>query len=86
MSRKVRFLVILFCVCDDIVFTLCTVHFSNDSVPFICFRHEDITSILHRVNNDVSQKEASRIPGAAKQISEIRSTLRKRLVLGQMAP
>ncbi|XP_071348722.1 caspase-8-like [Trachinotus anak] len=42
-----------------------------------CPRGEDITTILHRVNSEVSQKEA----GAAKQIPEVRFTLRKKLVL-----
>ncbi|XP_039999901.1 caspase-8-like [Xiphias gladius] len=46
-----------------------------------CPRREDITTILHRVNYDVSQKEGSGEPGAVKQMPEVRFTLRKRLVL-----
>ncbi|XP_040910305.1 caspase-8-like isoform X2 [Toxotes jaculatrix] len=46
-----------------------------------CPRGEEITAILQRVNNEVSQKEASKTPGAAKQIPEVRFTLRKSLVL-----
>ncbi|KAG7227337.1 hypothetical protein INR49_000342, partial [Caranx melampygus] len=49
-----------------------------------CPRHEDIITILHRVNNDVSQKEASSKPGERKQMPEIKSTLRKKLVLRQV--
>uniref|UniRef100_A0A3B4TLE9 Caspase-8 n=1 Tax=Seriola dumerili TaxID=41447 RepID=A0A3B4TLE9_SERDU len=40
-----------------------------------------ITTILQRVNDEVSQKEASSKPGAKKQMPEVRFTLRKRLVL-----
>ncbi|KAM8850528.1 caspase-8-like isoform 1-T2 [Spinachia spinachia] len=46
-----------------------------------CQRGEDITTILHRVNYDVGQKEGFRNPGAVKQMPEVRFTLRKRLVL-----
>lgn len=47
-----------------------------------CPRAEDITTILHHVNNEVSQKEgSSQYPGEIKQMSEITFTLRKRLVL-----
>lgn len=46
-----------------------------------CFRGKDMTTILHRVNNEVSQKEAFVQPGEQKQMPEVRSTLRKRLVL-----
>lgn len=46
-----------------------------------CPRGEDITTILHHVNDDVSQKEGSSQPGAVKQMPEVRFTLRKRLVL-----
>ncbi|CAG5896285.1 unnamed protein product [Menidia menidia] len=46
-----------------------------------CPRGEDIISILHHVNNDVGQKEACRVPGEAKQMPEVRFTLRKKLVL-----
>lgn len=46
-----------------------------------CFRGEDITTILHHVNNEVGQREDGRQPGAVKQIPEVRFTLRKRLVL-----
>ncbi|XP_028449946.1 caspase-3 isoform X2 [Perca flavescens] len=47
-----------------------------------CPRNEDINTILHRVNNEVAQKEGCRKqPGAIKQMSEFRSTLRKSLVL-----
>lgn len=42
---------------------------------------EDITTILHRVNDDVARKEGSSKPGAAKQMPEVRFTLRKTLVL-----
>lgn len=52
------------------------------SYTVYCFRSEDITTILHRVNNEVAQKEGCTLkPGAAKQMPEIRSTLRKSLVL-----
>ncbi|KAM9349159.1 caspase 20, apoptosis-related cysteine peptidase [Symphorus nematophorus] len=44
-------------------------------------RGDDMTTILHRVNNDVCQKEAAIQPGKEKQMPEFRSTLRKRLVL-----
>ncbi|XP_070774488.1 caspase-3-like [Enoplosus armatus] len=46
-----------------------------------CLRGEDITTILHRVNNEVGQKEGSSEPGGAKQMPEVRFTLRKTLVL-----
>uniref|UniRef100_A0A8C4IIQ7 Caspase-8 n=1 Tax=Dicentrarchus labrax TaxID=13489 RepID=A0A8C4IIQ7_DICLA len=46
-----------------------------------CPRGDDMTTILHRVNNDVAQKEGSSQPGALKQMPEVRFTLRKRLVL-----
>ncbi|XP_024129573.1 caspase-8 [Oryzias melastigma] len=46
-----------------------------------CPKGEDITAILHHVNDDVGLKEGSRMPGAMKQIPEVRFTLRKRLVL-----
>ncbi|XP_067331280.1 caspase-3-like isoform X2 [Channa argus] len=46
-----------------------------------CPRGEDITTILHRVNNEVGQKEGSSQVGAAKQMPEVRFTLRKKLVL-----
>ncbi|XP_035025161.1 caspase-8 [Hippoglossus stenolepis] len=46
-----------------------------------CLRHDDITTILHRVNDEVSQKEGPRQCGAAKQMPEVRFTLRKTLVL-----
>lgn len=46
-----------------------------------CFRGEDITTILHSVNNEVSKKEGNSHPGEVKQMPEIRSTLRKSLVL-----
>lgn len=40
-----------------------------------------MTTILHRVNSEVSQKEAFVHPGEQKQMPEVRFTLRKRLVL-----
>ncbi|XP_034744705.1 caspase-8-like [Etheostoma cragini] len=47
-----------------------------------CPRSEDITTILHRVNNEVAQKEGCTLqPGEKKQMPEVRFTLRKRLVL-----
>ncbi|XP_003975924.2 caspase-8-like [Takifugu rubripes] len=46
-----------------------------------CLRGEDMTTILHRVNSEVSQKEAFIHPGEQKQMPEVRFTLRKRLVL-----
>ncbi|KAK2822014.1 hypothetical protein Q5P01_022079 [Channa striata] len=46
-----------------------------------CQRGEDITTILHRVNSDVSRKEGSSQVGAIKQMPEVRFTLRKKLVL-----
>lgn len=46
-----------------------------------CLRGEDATAILHRVNSEVSQKEGSRNLGKAKQMPEVRFTLRKKLVL-----
>lgn len=45
------------------------------------FRGEDLITILHHVNNEVSQKEAGFQPGERKQMPEVRFTLRKRLVL-----
>lgn len=45
------------------------------------FRGDDMTTILHRVNDEVSQKEGCSQPGAVKQMPEVRFTLRKRLVL-----
>nr|XP_019960946.1 PREDICTED: caspase-8-like [Paralichthys olivaceus] len=46
-----------------------------------CPRHDDINTILNRVNNEVSQKEGCKQCGAAKQMPEVRFTLRKTLVL-----
>nr|XP_057923348.1 caspase-8-like isoform X2 [Doryrhamphus excisus]XP_057923349.1 caspase-8-like isoform X2 [Doryrhamphus excisus]XP_057923350.1 caspase-8-like isoform X2 [Doryrhamphus excisus] len=46
-----------------------------------CPRGEDVVTILHRVNDEVSQQEASPIPGKKKQMPEVRFTLRKKLVL-----
>lgn len=46
-----------------------------------CFRGEDITTILHRVNNEVGQIEASFKREPVKQMPEVRFTLRKTLVL-----
>ncbi|KAM4557677.1 caspase-8-like [Fundulus diaphanus] len=46
-----------------------------------CPRGEDITSILHRVNDQVGQKEASSCVGGKKQAPEVRFTLKKKLVL-----
>ncbi|KAL3988097.1 5-hydroxytryptamine receptor 3 [Sarotherodon galilaeus] len=46
-----------------------------------CPRGEDIVSILHYVNDDVAHREASSLPGEAKQMPEVRFTLRKKLVL-----
>nr|XP_046263266.1 caspase-8-like [Scatophagus argus]XP_046263267.1 caspase-8-like [Scatophagus argus] len=46
-----------------------------------CPRGDDMTTILHRVNDEVSQKEATSRPGEEKQMPEVRFTLRKRLVL-----
>uniref|UniRef100_A0A3P8Q7M9 Caspase 20, apoptosis-related cysteine peptidase n=1 Tax=Astatotilapia calliptera TaxID=8154 RepID=A0A3P8Q7M9_ASTCA len=43
-----------------------------------CPRGEDIVSILHYVNNDVAHRETSSL---AKQMPEVRFTLRKKLVL-----
>lgn len=47
----------------------------------LIFRGDDLTTILQRVNNDVSMKEASSQPGEHKQMPEVRFTLRKSLVL-----
>lgn len=47
----------------------------------LIFRGDDLTTILQRVNNDVSMKEASSQPGERKQMPEVRFTLRKSLVL-----
>ncbi|XP_028329484.1 caspase-8-like [Gouania willdenowi] len=46
-----------------------------------CPRGDDITKILHRVNYNVSKKEAINSLGARKQMSEFTSRLRKTLVL-----
>lgn len=47
-----------------------------------CPRAEDFTRILHRVNKDISLKEAdAQRPGAGKQMSEFTSRLTKTLVL-----
>ncbi|XP_031597257.1 caspase-8-like [Oreochromis aureus] len=46
-----------------------------------CPRGEDIVSILHYVNDDVAHREGSSLPGVAKQMPEVRFTLRKKLVL-----
>uniref|UniRef100_A0A8D3AMQ6 Caspase-8-like n=1 Tax=Scophthalmus maximus TaxID=52904 RepID=A0A8D3AMQ6_SCOMX len=51
-----------------------------------CPRREDIITILHRVNDDVSKKEGSGQPGAVKQMPEVRFTLRKTLVLSPHVP
>lgn len=45
------------------------------------FRGESMTTILESVNNDVSKNEGSSQPGKVKQMSEVRFTLRKKLVL-----
>lgn len=59
-----------------------TVHFINlVSFLFYGLRGDDMTTILLRVNDDVSQKEATSQPGEQKQMPEVRFTLRKRLVL-----
>uniref|UniRef100_A0A672FFI8 Caspase 20, apoptosis-related cysteine peptidase n=1 Tax=Salarias fasciatus TaxID=181472 RepID=A0A672FFI8_SALFA len=42
---------------------------------------DDISRILHRVNYDVSRKEAAQQPGAKKQMSEFTSRLTKTLIL-----
>lgn len=47
----------------------------------IVFRGDDLTTILKCVNNDVSRKEATTLPGEKKQMPEVRFTLRKSLVL-----
>ncbi|XP_026170448.1 caspase-8-like isoform X2 [Mastacembelus armatus] len=47
-----------------------------------CLRGEDVITILHRVNNEVGEKEGNSIyPGAVKQMPEVSFTLRKTLVL-----
>lgn len=47
-----------------------------------CPRGDDMTTILLHVNDEVSQKEAcSSVPGAVKQMPEVRYTMRKSLVL-----
>ncbi|XP_054623898.1 caspase-8-like [Dunckerocampus dactyliophorus] len=46
-----------------------------------CPRGEDMVAILHHVNDEVSQQEASRVAGEKKQMPEVRFTLRKKLVL-----
>lgn len=51
-----------------------------DCLLGIVFRGDDLTTILQRVNNDVSSKEATSLPGEQKQMPEVRFTLRKRLV------
>ncbi|XP_061588993.1 caspase-8-like [Cololabis saira] len=52
-----------------------------------CPRRENLTDILQRVNNDVSQKEGWKEgPGQVKQMPEVRFTLRKRLVLSPPHP
>ena len=55
--------------------------YSNVFVHYIYSRDDDITTILHRVNDEVSQKEGRGQCGAAKQMPEVRFTLRKTLVL-----
>ncbi|XP_061791212.1 caspase-8-like isoform X2 [Nerophis lumbriciformis] len=49
-----------------------------------CPRGEDMVTILHRVNDQVSRKEASQIAGESKQMPEVRFTLRKTLVLSPL--
>ncbi|KAM6918321.1 caspase-8-like [Xenentodon cancila] len=49
-----------------------------------CPRKEDLSTILHYVNDEVSQKEGSRRPGQVKQMPQVRFTLRKRLVLSPL--
>lgn len=49
-----------------------------------CFSGEDIKTILTHVNDKVGQKEASSQPGEAKQMPEVRFTLRKRLVFSPL--
>ncbi|XP_029309544.1 caspase-8-like isoform X2 [Cottoperca gobio] len=46
-----------------------------------CPWSKDITTLLYKVNNEVSQKEGGFQPGAVKQMPEVRLTLRKSLVL-----
>ncbi|XP_074545055.1 caspase-8-like [Halichoeres trimaculatus] len=46
-----------------------------------CPRGENLLEILHRVNNEVSQKEGVHRNRDVKQMPEVRSTLRKTLVL-----
>ncbi len=46
-----------------------------------CFRGEDISTILYRVNSEVGQKEGSVVVGRVKQMPEFKVTLMKRLVL-----
>ncbi|KAG8013927.1 Caspase-8 [Nibea albiflora] len=46
-----------------------------------CPRGDDMITILRRVNNEVSQKEAGSTPGEKKQMPEVTFALRKRLVL-----
>ncbi|XP_030260072.1 caspase-8-like isoform X1 [Sparus aurata] len=47
-----------------------------------CSRGDDMTTILSRVNNEVSKKEGvKQQPGKLKQMPEVKFTLRKRLVL-----
>uniref|UniRef100_A0A3Q3WWQ6 Caspase-8 n=1 Tax=Mola mola TaxID=94237 RepID=A0A3Q3WWQ6_MOLML len=46
-----------------------------------CPRGDDMMTILQRMNDEVSQKEASSQPGRRKQMPEVRFTLRKGLFL-----
>uniref|UniRef100_A0A672FH91 Caspase 20, apoptosis-related cysteine peptidase n=1 Tax=Salarias fasciatus TaxID=181472 RepID=A0A672FH91_SALFA len=52
-----------------------------DELKCGCDRGDDISRILHRVNYDVSRKEAAQQPGAKKQMSEFTSRLTKTLIL-----
>ncbi|XP_060934069.1 caspase-8-like [Limanda limanda] len=49
-----------------------------------CCRNDDFITILKRVNKDVSQKEGTGQSGAAKQMPEVRFTLRKSLLLSPL--
>ncbi|XP_060934066.1 caspase-8-like [Limanda limanda] len=49
-----------------------------------CCRNDDFITILKRVNKDVSQKEGTGQCGAAKQMPEVRFTLRKSLLLSPL--
>ncbi|XP_005804657.1 caspase-8-like isoform X1 [Xiphophorus maculatus] len=51
-----------------------------------CPSGEDFTSILHRVNDMVGQKEGSIGVGLVKQAPEVKFTLRKKLVLSPRCP